>query len=193
MKRCGRIAGMLGVLATSLCLPPILLSQETSGSPKPAAREYPPVGDLSNAQNQSDSQPLTPDEQPLTGVQTATLGTPEMRHSYWVPGFGFGNFIQSSSILNPAVPSWNSTSYLSGNLNLLQAWRHALLNVSYSGGGFFSTDSAMGNGYFQQFGLAQEFDWQRWQLSFIDQFAYLPQSQFGFGAGTNLSLPGIGG
>ena len=28
------------------------------------------------------------------------------------------------------------------------------------------------------------FNWERWQLTLLDQFAYLPQSQFGFGGGT---------
>ena len=31
------------------------------------------------------------------------------------------------------------------------------------------------------------------KLTFLDQFAYLPAAQFGFGAGTGLALPGVGG
>jgi hypothetical protein len=65
--------------------------------------------------------------------------------------------------------------------------------MNYSGGGGFSTDSVEGNNYFHQFGMSQTFDWRRWQLQFIDQFSYLPDSQFGFGGATNLSLPGVGG
>jgi hypothetical protein len=76
---------------------------------------------------------------------------------------------------------------------LLQAWRHAEFDLSYSGGGFFSTDSTASNGHYHQLGLVQQFDWRRWSLAFLDQFADLPETQFGFGAGTNLSLPGVGG
>ena len=188
-----KIVMVMVMLAVSLSRPTMLLAQEPVGPPKPAAREYPPLGDLSSDQSQTNSQSITPDDRRLTGAQTATLGSPEMRHSYWVPGFEYGNFILSSKYLNPTVSDWNSTSYVGGNLSLLGASRHAQLNVNYSGGAFFSTDNTVGNGDYQQVGLVQEFDWRRWQLSLIDQFAYLPQAQFGFGAGTNLSLPGIGG
>src|SRR5689334_6090248 len=116
-----------------------------------------------------------------------------MRHSYWVPGFQYANLIPSSSFSNPGVTNWNSTSYLSGNVSLLDTWGHAQLSLNYSGGGSFSTDSTEGNNYLHQFGMTQSFDWRRWQLQFIDQFSYLPDTQFGFGGATNLSLPGVGG
>ena len=181
------------VLTAILCLPAMLLAQEPNGPPKPAAREYLPLGDLSNDQSDTNSQPVTPDNRPLTGAQITTLGSPEIRHSYWVPGFQFGNFILSSSSQNPTVSQWNSTSYVGGNFNLLESGRHAQFSVNYSGGGFSSTENTLGSGYYHQVGIVQQFDWRRWQLSFIDQFAYLPQTQFGFGAGTNLSLPGVTG
>ena len=56
--------------------------------------------------------------------------------------------------------------------------------VNYSGGGTFSTDKTQGDGYFHQLKLAQVFSWRRWQWACIDDFGYLPQSQFGFGAGS---------
>src|SRR5258708_33935899 len=87
------------------------------------------------------------------------------------------------------VTEWNSASYMAGNISLLDAWSHAQLSMNYSGGGSFSTDSAQSNGYFHQFGMTQTFDWRRWQLQFIDQFSYLPDTQFGFGGATKLSLP----
>jgi hypothetical protein len=193
MKNGRRMVWVLAILAAILTEPAILLAQDPNKPPTPAARESLPLPGLSDDLSQTNPQPVTPDNRPLTGVQTTTLGSPEIRHSYWVPGFEYGNFIRSSSYLNPTVADWNSTSYVGGSFNLLQAWRHAQLNASYSGGGFLSTDSAVGNGCYHQVGLVQQFDWQRWQLAFIDQLAYLPQAQFGFGAGTNLALSGIGG
>ena len=65
--------------------------------------------------------------------------------------------------------------------------------VNYSGGGTFSNDKTQGDGYFHQLKLAQVFSWRRWPWAFIDDFGYLPQSQFGFGAGSGLAVPGIGG
>jgi hypothetical protein len=78
-------------------------------------------------------------------------------------------------------------------VSLLENWGRSQLFLNYSGGGSFSTDSTIGNGWFQQLSLTQAFKWQRWHLTFLDEFYYLPQSQFGFGAGTGLSNPGIGG
>src|SRR5713101_6428511 len=163
--------------------------------PKPPVREFPPLIEGRRDQDNSQEPPadLRPDDRPLTGVQETSLGTQEMRHSYWVPGFQYANMIRSTSFNNPNVTNWNSTSYLTGNVSLLDTWSHAQLSMNYSGGGSFSTDSTQGRNYFHQFGMTQSFDWQRWQLQFIDQFSYLPETQFGFGGPTNLSLPGVGG
>jgi len=110
-----------------------------------------------------------------------------------VPGVSYYNFIQSNGQTVGGGSNWNSTSYLAGNVSLLKNWSTSQLALNYSGGGDFSTDSSVGNGWFQQLGASQTFNWRRWQLTVLDEFAYLPQSQFGFGAGTGLALPGIGG
>jgi hypothetical protein len=172
-------------------------AQEDTSKPKSAGRQYPPLivgyGDQDANGDQQPPSNLNPDTHPLTGVQTPTIGSPELRHSYWMPGFQYGNFARSSILNQPTSSGWNTTSYVAGNLSLLEAWSRSQLSVNYSGGGSFSTDKSQGNGYYHQLGLVQAFDWRRWQLSFIDQFTYLPQSQFGFGAATNLATPGVGG
>jgi len=163
--------------------------------PKSPVREYPPLiaggGDLENSRETVTD--LRPDDRPLTGVQETSLGTQEMRHSYWVPGFQYANMIRSTSFNKPGLTSWNSTSYLTGNVSLLDTWSHAQLSMNYSGGGGFSTDSTQGRNYLHQFDMTQTFEGQKWKLQFIDQFSYLPESQFGFGGMTNLSIPGVGG
>jgi hypothetical protein len=174
-----------------------MTAQEDTSKPKPPARVYLPLIEGSDNQDAISDQKLVanlnPDEHPLTGVQIPTIGSPEMRHSYWVPGFQYGNFVRSSSVSQPTTSSWNTTSYVLGNLSLLETWNRSQLSVNYSGGGSFSTDKSQGNDKFQQLGLVQAFGWRRSQLSFIDQFSYLPQTQFGFGAATNLDTPGVGG
>jgi hypothetical protein len=115
------------------------------------------------------------------------------RHSYWVPGVSYYNFIQSNDQSQGGGSGWTSSNYLAGNLSLLENWSRSQLAVNYSGGGNFSTDSSVGNGWFQQVGATQTVTWERVQLTLLDQFSYLPQSQFGFGAGTGLAQPGIGG
>jgi hypothetical protein len=160
--------------------------------PKPAARAYGPIGAEDEDPNAS-PETLQPDGRPLTGIQQSTVGTPIERHSYWVPGVSYYNFIQSNGQAQGGGGDWISTSYLSGNVSLLENWGRSQLMLNYSGGGNFSTDSSVGNGWFQQLGVAHTMNWQRLHLTLLDQFSYLPQSQFGFGAGTGLALPGIGG
>jgi hypothetical protein len=171
--------------------------QPDKAKPKPAGRDYAPQ-DAYGPQDADQDQPgvaaaLAPDTHALTGVQVLTLGSSEMPHSYWVAGLAYTNFAHSSTNSGPTVNAWNTTNYATGSLSLLQGWTHSQLAVNYSGGGFFSSDAVQGNGYFQQLELMQAFAWKKWRLSLIDQFSYLPQSQFGFGASTNLATPGVGG
>ncbi len=182
---------------TAACLGalPLLAQQDEGEKPKPAARVYLPLPDPGNKQQETDqeTQKMQPDNGPLSGVQNPTLGTTEMRHSYWVPGIEYSNNARSNSLSAAADTSWNTTSYLSGNVSLLEAWSHSLLSANYSGGGFFSTDAVQGNGQYHQLATAYEIEQRRWQMLFVDQFSHLPQSSFGFGGTTGLGFPGIMG
>src|ERR1051326_1747579 len=115
--------------------------------PKPAAKVYGPIGSEDQDQNQTPAETLQPDERPLTGFHLPTVGTPTERHSYWVPGVSYYNFIQSNGSSQGGGNGWNSTNYLSGNVSLLQNWSRSQLTLNYSGGGNFSTDSVIGNGW----------------------------------------------
>jgi len=52
------------------------------------------------------------------------------------------------------------------------------------GGASFSSDRHKANSQFQQLGLVETFIGADGKLHFLDQFSYLPETQFGFGAGT---------
>jgi hypothetical protein len=196
MKKCLLIAKLSIFAAAWLCFASAGRAQEPppqgTDKPKPAAKSYGPIGSEEQDQEQT-PQTLQPDERPLTGIQQLTVGTPPERHSYWVPGVSYNNFIQSNAQSQGGGSGWTSSNYLAGNVSLLENWSRSQLAVNYTGGGNFSTDSTVGNGWFQQFGATQTVNWERVQLTLLDQFAYLPQSQFGFGAGTGLAQPGIGG
>jgi hypothetical protein len=186
---------LLAAAAVAFSIPFPLHSQEpTDTPPKPAARTIPPFGnDQQDQVTDENGTDLRPDERPLTGLQNPTIGVPQLRHSYWMPGFSYNNSIQSNGSSLGGGSSWNSTNYLHGNLTLLEAWNRGQLGVNYSGGGYLSNDSGISSGQDHRLGLVQELDWERWQLTFLDQFSYLPGAEFGFGAGTNLSFPGVGG
>jgi len=155
--------------------------------PKPAGYSFPSLG-IGQAEGE-----LQPDFSPLTGMQNATLGLPEIRHSYWVPGLQFSSNALSNSYGQSSGSNWSANNYFIGNLSLLEAWSRATLAVNYSGGGFISTNSQQGNGFYQQLALSQNFQTGRWLIQILDQFSYIPQSSFGFGGGTNLGIPGVGG
>jgi hypothetical protein len=179
---------------TALCLAPVITRAQdpsaTEATPKAAARAYPPIGDATGNDQPSPDQ-LLPDSRPLTGVQSPTLGLVESPHSYWEPGLQYSNTIQNV-LPGEASTGWSSTNYVAGTVSLLEAWRSSQLALNYSGGGTFSTDKTLGNGYFHQLGVSQNFQWARWQVQFLDQFSYTPDSQFGFGGGTSLGVPGGG-
>src|SRR5579871_3523239 len=144
---------------------------DTSGipgeTPKPAARTVPLpiIGDQDETSETVND--LHPDTTPLTGIQSAGLGTQEFRHSYWQPGIQYGANIQSNAInQSPGSGSgWYVDNYVIGTVSLYEAWSRSQLAVNLSGGGFFSSNSAEGNGYYDQLALAQTFQLQRWQLA----------------------------
>jgi hypothetical protein len=152
--------------------------------PKPAGYSFPALIGPGGGE-------LQPDFSPLTGMQNTTLGIPEMRHSYWVPGIQVSSNVLSAPTSGGS--NWYADNYFLGNLSLLEAWGRNTLAVNYSGGGFVATNSSQGGGYYQQLGLAQTYHTERWLFQIVDQFAYMPQSSFGFGGGTNLGIPGVGG
>lgn len=166
---------------------------QTGAPPKPAAMAAPTVGLGDDQETDEGSVALQPDNRPLTGIQELTLGTVEEKHSYWIPGISYTNVIQSNAKAQGGANDWNSTSYITGNLSLLQNWSTAQLSLNYSGGAAISTESAIGTGQFHQVGAVQTFNWGRWQLTLLDEFAHLPQAQFGFGADTGIAIPGVGG
>jgi hypothetical protein len=164
---------------------------------RPAARGIPPISEPDNANEQSDTSGTTgnwqPDATPLTGLQTPSLGNPDLRHSYWVPGLQYSANVQSRALGAGSSADWFVTHYVGGSLSLLKAWSHSQLALNYSGGGVFTTQPGESNGSYQQLGIGQNVQWRRLQLQWTDQFSYLPQTQFGFGGSTGLGLPGIGG
>ena len=188
-----RIAGLLGAALISLATPSF--PQQDTGAPKPAARTDIPLPGGTDQDANAPPDAVMPDTRPLTGAQEFSVGTEPARHSYWAPGFRFANFWQSNPVGAGPGNDWASTSYLVGTLSVRQNWIHSSLAANYSGGGTFSTASSASNlnGGYQQLGLVQEFDWNRVKLSLLDQFSYTTSSTFGFGGGTNIDLPGIGG
>ena len=172
--------------------PPTEEPSQQPTAPKPAGRGLPGMND-DQASDQQDT--WRPDTTPVTGLEAPTLGSPSLRHSYWVPGAQYGLMLQSNPFGQGA--GWFTANYLGGNLSLYKEWSNSTLGLNYSGGGVLVSQggqqSGQTNGWYQQLQAGQSFRFQRWSWQWSDQFAYLPETQFGFGAGTGLALPGVGG
>src|SRR5262245_3794007 len=94
----------------------------TQEPPRPAAKAYPPIGGANDEESNPPVDQLQPDNRPLTGFQQPTLGVNAERHSYWIPGVSYINSVQSNAFTQGGGSAWTSTSYLGGNISLLQNW-----------------------------------------------------------------------
>jgi hypothetical protein len=160
--------------------------------PKPPVRGPRLIIETTQEQDLQPPPDLNPDHTSLTGAQEITLGSPELRHSYWVPGFRIQNNFGSDDP-NKINSGWYSATYFLGDFSLRESWSHSELNVNYTGGGSVSASSDFsGNGY-QQVGISQTLQWKRWQFRFLDQFSRLPESPFGLGGVGRISTAGVGG
>ena len=151
------------------------------------------MNDSNTAEENDQQSSWQPDNSPVTGLQNPTIGSPELGHSYWVPGLEYGSTIQSRPLGQQATSGWYANNYVGGDLSLVEAWSHSQLALNYSGGGFFTTSNLESNGWYQQLSLADTMTFNRWQVQFFDTFSYIPESDFGFFGGSGLALPGIGG
>lgn len=194
---------LIGTLALALSTPAQDPAQQqepqepdtaTPAKPKPAARGIPSINDPnSTVEGDTNSPKWQPDNGPATGMQVPGVGSPELAHSYWVPGLEYGSTIQSRPLGQVATDNWYANNYVGGTLSLLEASGHSLFGLNYSGGGFFTTNSLENNGWYSQLSAGDTITLSRLQIQLFDYFSYLPDSQFGFAGGTGLALPGING
>src|ERR1700756_1759369 len=134
------ICGIVWAIAC-FCGSSATAQQQDAERPKPAAHEYAPLVEANTDLIEQSTGAVQPDSLPVTGIQNLTLGRPPVRHSYVVPGIQYGNTYSSGSSGSASTgpkPGWNSMSFVSGNVSLLQEWSHSALSTNYSGGGYFS-------------------------------------------------------
>ena len=67
------------------------------------------------------------------------------------------------------------------------------LTLSYLGGGTVAIGGEASSSTIHQLNVEEDLNWRRMKLSFIDQFAFLPEASFGYaGLGGGVALPGGG-
>ena len=116
-------------------------------------------------------------DQPLSGVQTSTLGPRVGARNFLVPSFSATTQIAtSSSAAGLTLPT--DFNYLLGNLDLSHVTNRSELLLHYTGGGMFSSYQ---NSAVQELEFTYSYNWQRWSLLLGDDVSFLSESPFGFG------------
>jgi hypothetical protein len=123
---------------------------------------------------------VTPDEHPLTGVQSMSLSNSAETHNYVLPS------MTATTQLNtgPGSPGYSGSSsftYLLGHFDLYHTSYRSTLQMDYTGGEMLSTGGGSSNSPVQDLEFAETVRWQRWSLLMADEANYLSQSPFGYG------------
>ena len=162
----------------------------TDGSPSQSTAPYPPVVSWASSNGtQMDSEQLTPDQRPLTGVQPLTLGQYSESHSFLLPSVNAVTQLET----NPPDSGYSrvsSISYLLGRVDLHHVSGHTEIVLEYAGGGTISSDGSNGNSVIQDLQFSDKIRWQRWSLFLGDETTYLSDSSFGFGGVGGLGFLG---
>ncbi len=135
-------------------------------------------------------QRLTPDTRSLAGVQTVSLGVPALQHSYWEPQLFVTVAGDSNPLLTPSTTSWTTWTTILGALDVRATSNHSDFTMDYVGGGSISNDASVQNAIVQEMQIGERIKGRRATLSLLDQVAYIPETSFGYGGLSALTLPG---
>jgi hypothetical protein len=155
--------------------------QAQPAQPIPAIRS--PLA--SGADNGSDLYPnpqqLSPDTNPLAGVQDLSLGEMPMTRNNWQPHADLLLGAISNALDSRANSGWAPWNFVLGgvDLHLVSGVQH--LFVNYTGGGIFTGGGQGGNAVYQGLNLADQFKLRRFTLTFLDQLSYSPEASLGVG------------
>jgi hypothetical protein len=116
-------------------------------------------------------------DQPLSGVQSPTLGPIAGARNFLVPSFSATSQLATSSS-GLAFGQPTVFNYLLGTLDLNHVSNRSELLLHYSGGGMFSSYL---NSAIQELEFSYTYKWQRWSLLVGEDVSFLSESPFGFG------------
>jgi len=187
---------MAALLLVAIAAPVSLGQQQTQDQSTPPIPAYrPPIVSLTdngNSQDSSGDAELTPDTRPLAGVQDFSLGVPPLVRSYWQPRIDLLSTTDSDPLSGKGTSAWGTYASLLGGFDLHRVSGNSSLALAYQGGGTVTTDSTIGNSVIQEMQFSEKLSWRRSAISLIDQLGYIPESSFGYGGLSGVSLPGGG-
>ncbi|HEY4741231.1 MAG: hypothetical protein WA734_04430 [Candidatus Acidiferrales bacterium] len=187
---------LLILLCAAFLAVPVARAQQqpTDQSAPPSEAAQPNASPSPEDQEPTDinGQRLNPDTRSLAGVQTVSLGVPALEHSYWQPSFFVTVAGDSNPLLTPNTTSWTTWTTLLGALDVRANSNHSEFSMDYVGGGSISNDASVQNAIVQELQVGEKIKGRRASLSLLDQVAYIPETSFGYGGLSALSLPGGG-
>jgi hypothetical protein len=166
---------------------------ENPAQPIPAIRS-PLAGINGNDDDQQNPQKIVPDTTPLSGVEPINSGRPALDHNYIQPQFKVFSIADSDSLsASGNSGGWGDFTSFLGGIDLHDASGISNLTLSYLGGGTIAIGGDASSSTLHQLNVEEDLTWHRIKLSFIDQFAFLPEASFGYaGLGGGVALPGGG-
>jgi len=162
--------------------------QAGQAAPIPA---YVPLGAIGTTDNGDAGQDAPQANALLSGVQNLSVGL-ETKRSYWQPHFDVTGMADSNSLQTPHGLDWRTYTAISGGVDLHNVTSNSDLMLGYTAGGTFSNDNTVNDGVVQGLNFSEKLSFRRSAISLLDQFSYLPESQFGFGGLGATGLPATG-
>ena len=136
----------------------------------------------------------TGDNLPLSAVDQPSLEPNASNRSLVNSGLEVSQGLDSNARGEPGASDFSGVTRALGSISLQKQWRRESLDISYLGGGSFSSSAVVGASQEHLLGAVQRFIWRSGQIALRDSFSYLPEGTFGSGAfGGSGGLIGIGG
>jgi len=181
------------LLLLALTAPGAVAQDDQGGSGQEPIPAYhsPLASAADNGQDSETGDQMTPDTNPLSGVQDLSLGNSAMeQRTYWQPHVS----VTASANSNAAYSTsggWSAYSTFTGGIDLHRVSEKSNLLFEYLGGGSVASGGT-GNSFLQQFTFGDTISFSRTILSFSDSASYLPESAFGYNqvGGVPLSVGG---
>ncbi len=166
---------------------------ENPAQPIPAIRS-PLAGINGNDDDQQVTQKIVPDTTPLAGIEPINSGRPALDHNFIRPQFKILSIADSDELSPSGTNSgWGDFTSILAGIDLHDAAGISNLTLSYLGGGTIAIGGDASSSTIHQLNVEEDLNWRRVKLSFIDQFAFLPEASFGYaGLGGGVALPGGG-
>lgn len=153
------------------------------------------VGWAQNGGGQTDSQTeQTIENPPISGVDQPALEPGLAPRSFLIPGAHISEAVDSNvgnGLGNEAV---HGVTRVLGSVILQRLWKNYELSLGYVGGAALYSGFRESSSQVHQLDAVQRIQWRRGQLALRDEFSYLPEGSFGFGAygGTGGYALGLG-